>query len=103
MVKFNREGVRQLRADPSLAALTKYFDSTRDPSANAWVLNVLLCKPGSDEQDDGGDETTKPSPLSVSPHVDETLGHSSPDSFMAHVVRESVMDWMSLCSDLVYV
>ena len=90
MIKFNREGVDQLRQDSALSALTDYFDRARDPFANAWVLNVLVCLPQDLEAED---EAGKPQerllelPLSVSPHIDETLGTSSRDEFMAHVVR----------------
>lgn len=90
MVKFNKEGVNKLKADPSLTAVTDYFDRARDPSANAWVLNVLLCMPEASGDDAGSSGSKEPLPLSVSPHVDETLGTSSTDFFMAHVVRQCV-------------
>lgn len=80
----------KLKSDSSLTALADYFDRARDPSANAWVLNVLLCMPEASGGDAGGNGRKEPLPLSVSPHVDETLGTSSTDFFMAHVVRQRV-------------
>ncbi|CAM9766462.1 unnamed protein product [Choristocarpus tenellus] len=83
VVKFNREGISRLRSDPALGALSNYFDRVRDPLANAWVLNVLLCNPVEEGEGKGEGEDD----LAVSPHVDETLGTRSRDSFLAHVVN----------------
>lgn len=88
--------MNHVRSDPKLTSLVEYFDRVRDPYANAWVLNVLLCTPEEAEGEEGRN-SEDPLPLAVSPHVDETLGIRSKDSFMAHVVRG---DTRALCDCL---
>jgi hypothetical protein len=56
--------------------LLPFFEKSRDPEANAFVMNVLVC-----------DKPTNPSDVVVGSHVDDTLAHSAPGiTFLAHAV-----------------
>lgn len=58
-------------------ALTPFFNASRDPYANAFVMNVLVC-----------DKPTNKDELVVGMHVDDTLAHTLDEThqFLAHTV-----------------
>lgn len=57
--------------------LVPFFDKARHPKANGFVMNVLVCDKPSDREK-----------LVVKTHVDDTLGHTRPNSdFLAHRVN----------------
>jgi hypothetical protein len=56
--------------------LVPFFDKIRDPEANAFVINVLVC-----------DKPSSPNDVVFGSHVDDTLAHSAPGiTFLAHAV-----------------
>mmetsp|Transcript_20733 Transcript_20733/g.64059 ORF Transcript_20733/g.64059 Transcript_20733/m.64059 type:complete len:250 (-) Transcript_20733:113-862(-) len=57
--RFTAPGVAMLRASETFGCFAKYFDAVRDPTANGWVLNVLVCAPSEEPP--------------VGWHVDQTL------------------------------
>lgn len=68
--------------------LIPFFEKGRHPEANGFVMNVLVCDKPSDKDK-----------LVVKTHVDDTLGHTRPNSdFLAH--RVNVL-YVSVPEDLV--
>jgi hypothetical protein len=77
----NDAGVKMFRDEKGFDCnnfnpLVPFFDKSRDPEANAFVINVLVC-----------DKPSSPSDVVVGSHVDDTLAHSAPGiTFLAHAV-----------------
>lgn len=92
LLKFNRDGASELARNDSYADLKfllPYFDHVADPSANCFVMNVLIIAPGetSSAMGSGGapadNDGGKPA---VGLHVDNTVGIRSARKWLAHSV-----------------
>mmetsp|Transcript_7744 Transcript_7744/g.24490 ORF Transcript_7744/g.24490 Transcript_7744/m.24490 type:complete len:247 (-) Transcript_7744:46-786(-) len=82
VLKFNTQGAAKLR-DPDFmngtySFLSPFFETFRDPAANAFVLNALVVPAGG-----SADEARDPA---VGLHVDNTVGIDSVRLFLAHSV-----------------
>mmetsp|Transcript_92 Transcript_92/g.158 ORF Transcript_92/g.158 Transcript_92/m.158 type:complete len:294 (-) Transcript_92:94-975(-) len=76
VIKFNQNGVHQFLSHNSTQCLTPYFTAARNPAANAFVLNVLICEQAQTRGE-----------FAVGLHLDNTVGISFPVlSFLAHQV-----------------
>jgi hypothetical protein len=74
VVRFSISGLDHVRAHPEIEKFLPYFERVRIPEANAWVMNLLICEPGT-----AGDV--------VKPHLDNSLETSSVHEFYAHQVN----------------
>lgn len=43
MIRFNAEGIDRVKADPKFSIVMPYFEKARNPDANAFVINYLVC------------------------------------------------------------
>lgn len=87
VLKFNEQGSAQLRDHASpWHFLLPFFDVARDPSSNAFVLNLLVVE--ALENDGGGadEESGQHGREPVTVHIDNTVGIDSDYLFVAHSV-----------------
>jgi hypothetical protein len=92
VINFSTEGVDDFLAEGKFSCgdfnpLVPFFNASRHPETNGFVMNVLVC-----------DKPTDPDALSVGEHVDDTLAHKKRRTqFLAHTV--SVM-YVSVPEDM---
>jgi len=89
LLKFNREGLEQLKrheAHADMRFLMPYIDAVRDPHANAFVLNTVLIAPRnvSVEASEATEATVSGAAIKI--HRDNTLGIDSARCWLAHSV-----------------
>lgn len=77
VLKFSADGARRLseEGDGAYAFLAPFFESVRDPEANAFVLNVLIIPPS--------DDVANPA---VSVHLDDAVSVNSARLYNAYSV-----------------
>mmetsp|Transcript_50312 Transcript_50312/g.98423 ORF Transcript_50312/g.98423 Transcript_50312/m.98423 type:complete len:320 (-) Transcript_50312:577-1536(-) len=81
VLEFNSGGIPDLGADGRFSCLAPYFDAVRDPDANAWVLNVVVCHASPPDDPDAPP---------ISWHVDQSI--SVPPN-LSNYAAHSVSVW----------
>lgn len=51
MIRFNAEGIEQVKNHPKFKMVMPYFEKARNPDANAFVINYLVCHQPPEDQD----------------------------------------------------